>query len=552
MKRLRDAYRSASTGQRLCLWALAVAFGAYIPLTIDVAGIARGWLYLPWSVGVFCVVFAAALAIVASKPGEAEPSTPRPLWICTLKYAALPFAVFCVYLVLYFPAMMSADSYDQWAQIERDQFDAFFPIANTLAFWLPTLVWQSPAASMFLQLTLLATSFGFGMAVLEHSGVSSRWIWAMTVLFALHPVNGYFSVTYLKDTLFSAAVLWLTVVVFRILRSRGDELASKGTLVHLALALASVALLRPNGPVPALGTAVLLLLAFRGAWRRLAVSFAATLAIYLGFNVGLARVVHMSYAHHGFYAASPFIYDLGAVLHTDLIPNPRYPHATPVIPRQGLPRDPRVVAPNGKLTERERAVLRQFDDIDEWARLYNPRLILYWHTRRSNWDLLDRPEKKAELMQVWSSVARRYPGLIIKHKFAASRIGWRIDADDLDPEMETYAPKQKRLDVPVPSIAPALTETANDVLVAIQNDRKLRVLTTMPAIWTYTSLFFVLAFAIKRRSVVELGVGVPLMVNWIATMGACMAQNTRYFYPAYLILPFVALLPWTASPRRVA
>jgi hypothetical protein len=538
-----------SRGQRLWLWVVSVAFGAYIPLTIDDAGITRSasgpLLYLLWSVGVFCATFLVTLAIVTSQPNERAASPSRPLWLSTMRYAALPFAIFCVYLVAYFPAMMEADSYDQWHQIERGRFDAFFPIANSLVFWLPTLVWHSPAATMLVQMVLLAASFGFAMAVLEHSGVATQATWVMTALFAMHPVNGYFSVTFLKDTLFAAAILWLTVVVFRIVQSAGDELASKTTLIHLTLALAFVALLRPNGPVPAFGTAALLLVAFRKDWRPLAASFAAFVVIFFGTNVGLARAAHMTYVNHGFYSASPFIYDLGAVLHSDLVPDPKNPKAKPVLPRDGLPIDPRVVGRKNKFTREERGVLRQFDDLNEWARLYTPRLILYWHTEKSHWELLDNPEKKAELIDVWSSVARRYPGLILEHKLNAARIGWQIDADDLDPVMETSGPKEKYLGMRVPQFTPRLTEVANDLLEAIQFDRTWRLVTTMPAIWTYSCILFTAAFAMKRRSVRALLVGLPLLLNWVATMAACMAQNTRYFYAAYLVLPFVALLPWT-------
>jgi len=547
---LGEAYRSASTLQRRWIWALAGLCGAYIPFTIDRVGVTRTesgrWLSLPWAAGIFAVTFVAALAIVTSKerPPPAAPS--RSLWRSTLKYAASPFAVFCVYLLAYFPAMMNVDSYDQWHQIIGYRFDAFFPIAHTLVYWLPTLVWRSPAAPILVQMVLLALAFGFSMAVVERCGAPRWLLWALTLLFALHPVNGFFSVTFLKDVLYAAAILWLTVVVFVVLSSGGGALASRATLVHLVLALSFVALLRPNGPVPAFGTAVLLWAVYRREWRRLLIVSSAFLAIYFGTNVGLAKATHLSYANSGFYSASPFIYDIGAVLHSDLVVDPRAKPTKPKYKHRRLV-ETRIVNRNGKVRPDEWAVLSQFENVHEWGRLYRPDLIPYWHTKKDEWELLDRPEKKAELVRIWFAFARRYPGIILQHKIAASRVGWQIDGDELSVNMETYEPTEKGLKEPVPKFSPALMHAADEVLRVIQRRASVRWFVAHPAIYTYACLFLLAAFAIRRTSWLPLLIGAPLALNWVATMAFCMAQNTRYFYASYLVLPFVAVLSWTAK-----
>jgi hypothetical protein len=547
---LGEAYRSASTAQRRWIWALAGLCGAYLPFTIDRVGVTRTesgrWLSLPWAAGIFAVAFVAALAIVTSKE-RPEPAAPsRSLWRSTLKYAAPPFAVFCVYLLVYFPAMMNADSYDQWHQIIGYRFDAFFPIAHTLVYWLPTLVWRSPAAPILVQMVLLALAFGFSMAAVERCGAPRWLLWACTVLFALHPVNGFFSVTFLKDVLFSAAILWLTVVVFVVIRSGGGALTSRTTLVHLVLALSFVALLRPNGPVPAFGTAVLLWAVFRREWRRLLVVSGAFLAIYLGTNVGLAKATHLSYVNSGFYSASPFIFDIGAVLHSDLVPDPRAKPAKPKY-KHRRPVETRIVNRNGKVRPDEWATLTQFENVHEWGRLYRPDLIPYWHTKRDEWELLDRPEKKAELVRVWWAFARRYPGIILQHKIAAASVGWKLAGDDFSVQMETYEPEESRLKQPVPSFSPSLRTAADELLRIIQKKASVRWFVTFPAIYTYACLFLLGAFAIRRTSWLALLIGAPLVLNWVATMAFCMAQNTRYFYASYLVLPFFAVLSWTAK-----
>lgn len=537
MTPLIERYRSAA-GSRRWLWALACFAGAYLPLTIVQVQV---WnesgpplkFYLPLALCIGVGVFAVALVVVTSKMRPEAPAPlgqRRSLWLVSTKYAALPVFVFLGYLVVFYPAMMNVDSYEQWGQIIGYHFDAFFPLANTIVYWLPTLVWRSPASSMLLQLVCLALSFGYAMAIIEREGAPPWVPWALTLFFAFHPVNGYFSVSFLKDTLFSAAILWLTVVVFLVVRTSGAALGNRSTLVHLTLALAFVALLRPNGPAPALATAALLLVFYRNKWRPLLASLAACLAIYWGTNIGLARVTHLSFVHSGFYAASPFIYDIGAVLHSDLVNDPENA-------RKG------VVAEDGKTTKEERAVLQQFDDVDEWGRIYKNYMIPYWHAKHDNWDLLDQPDKKAELVRTWFSIARRNPGVILEHKVASSRIGWRINSGVI---METYAPTAKRLNMDVPHFAPRVTRAMSKFLNWMQA-RERRWLFCHPGIWTYGGFLMIASLAIRRRSALTLLIATPMAFNWLSMLAFCMAQNTRYFYSSLVVLPFVVALPWTVA-----
>jgi hypothetical protein len=161
---------------------------------------------------------------------------------------------------------------------------------------------------------------------------------------------------------------------------------------------------------------------------------------------------------------------------------------------------------------------------------------------------LDRPEKRAELRRVWFAFARRYPGVILRHKVEAARVGWQIYADDLFVNMETEGPTAKGLKVGnVHKFAPSLTAATDALLTVIQYDGRVRWFATHPAFWTYGCLFLLFALAIRRASARALLVGAPLVLNWFATMAFCMAQNTRYFYASFLVLPFVAILPWTAA-----
>jgi hypothetical protein len=304
-----------------------------------------------------------------------------------------------------------------------------------------------------------------------------------------------------------------------------------------------VSLLRPNGPAPTLMTVGVLFIMYRQRWRAVLEAAVAALAIVLVVNVGLARATGESFEGWGFYSSSMFIYDIGAVLHEDLAPPRVRSQAEP--PPEVDPEE-WVVHPSEKITPSERKTLAQFCDVDEWGRLYSPQLLLYWHTKHSHWERLDQPGKRSELAKVWRNIVLRNPWVSLRHHVSVARIGWLVDADGYRADIYARRARSAEIHMRVWNPVPRLTYTLARLVQATIDDTDFRCLTVHPALATYASLFFFALFGVQRRSIGALAVATPLVINWLATMAFCMAQDVRYFYASFLILPFALALPWTA------
>jgi hypothetical protein len=546
-----ERYRQLGPTQRGWLWVIAAVFGARIAYAIEVTGLTRtssGFdLRAPWS-PVFAAIAFVIAVLVVTRPERppAAASYPRPYRIFV--YAALPFAVFCFYLLAFYPALMTEDSYREWDQIVTGKFNAIMPLAYTLFSWVAAGLWKSPAAPVLAQATALALAFGASMVALERAGAPRRLLWGLTAGFALMPLNGAMAVSMWKDIAFAAAVLWLTVIVFRIWESQGDAVRGSRTVLALVAALALVALLRPNGPAPALVTAAVLLACYPKQWRSLGVASGGALFVVLFVNVGLSRVSHQSFDGAGVYNASPFIYDIGAVLRADLeerhVPKK---HRKKAKEAGDADEDIQLVWRNERVTPYERATLGQFDNVLEWALMYESRLYPYWHTMRDHWRLLDDPEKRSELMHVWFALALRNPGVILHHRIQTARVGWLIHADDYHTSIYGRRVLPERLGRVIEPPFDWVTWIARFVLWETIDNYRWQPVLANPALPTYLAFFFFALVAVRRRSSRFLAVATPLAANWAATMAFCMAQDVRYFYSAFVVLPFALGLPWTAA-----
>jgi len=454
--------------------------------------------------------------------------------------------VLLLYLLAYFPGLFSEDSYILWRQItggaggqapaagaawymavlERP-FNAFLPLANTIICWLVTRPWRSPAAIGFLQAGALGSAFTAGMLLLEARGLG-RWArFAILAAFLAFPLHGLYAVTLWKDVLFSAALLWLTVLLAQTAPSQGAEQPAFPKPVALVLATAAVWLGRPNGPAPAVLTFAALFVVHRGAWRRIAASAVAMLAIVFLVEVPLSIAVGKNHDGENFYRSSPFICDIGAVL-----------------------------SAQGAIDERERAVLGQLDDLDEWRDLYDPRSFTYWRTKRAHWASLDVPGMHEQFLRTWFSVARHNLRIVLAHRVRIATIGWRlglapgatyvIPADRVDGRYVPHRPEPAEIGQRRQWESGALNRWATNFVNATVFSNRWDWLFAQPATWMYLTLLLAAVCAVRGRSMRVWIVFVPVVSNWLAAMAFCVAQDVRYFYPGCLVAPFaagLALLP---------
>lgn len=208
---------------------------------------------------------------------------------------ALPMVIIWgIYLLAYWPGMMSADLMDQWGQVLTGQYNNHHPFFHTFTIWLLTRIVLSPTIVAIAQIIGLAAVAGCVLAYFEELGVPSAVLWLAGFLFALTPINGTMVNTLWKDIPYSTALLALTFLVFRIAQSRGDWLAERGSWAVLGITGVLVALFRHNGPPVVVGLSLLLLVVYFRWWKRLLPALLLGAGIYYIFTSPVEQWVRVS------------------------------------------------------------------------------------------------------------------------------------------------------------------------------------------------------------------------------------------------------------------
>lgn len=258
---------------------------------------------IPWYADWVMVSLAGYLSLVflglvlfvglVTFPGLAVRVSPRKaLW---LHYALPIYLVWAVYLMIFWPGFMSVDSISSWQQIVTGKFVHGNPVPHTLTMWLITRFWFSPAAVAVVQILVLGGVLGWGISALHQQGAPVWLTWLTSIGLALSPANGALSITLWKDILFSAAVVTLTIQIFKIVTTQGEWLDGKAAWLYLGASLLFISSYRLNGFLIASLCIVIIAGLYRTYWRSLVRASCFFLAIYFVVTGPVFQLLNVSY-----------------------------------------------------------------------------------------------------------------------------------------------------------------------------------------------------------------------------------------------------------------
>jgi len=212
----------------------------------------------------------------------------RPALCCTLFFGLcwLPF------LLVFFPGTLSWDMGEMLAQFfGLRPMDTWHPVFTTWLLGACVSVGRflhndslGVLLFMLMQTAILAMVLGLAVSRIRALG-AARWVqWATLAFFGLVPIWGSYAQFVCKDTLYTAAVLTLTLQVIEVLRGPAP-MKGRGLLL-LAGSSLLCCLLRNNGLYVALPTAVLATtFGAKGRQRlRIGGALGLALALALGFS----------------------------------------------------------------------------------------------------------------------------------------------------------------------------------------------------------------------------------------------------------------------------
>jgi hypothetical protein len=221
---------------------------------------------------------------------------------------ALPLIItWSIYLLAFWPGIMSPDSLNQWEQMQTGVYSDAHPAFHTFTNWIITRLWLSPAAVALAQILTFSFVLGWGLSVLRRYG-APRWIpWVTIVLLILIPSPGFIVITLWKDVFYTIAVVALSIQVFEITMSQGEWIKTKAGWVFLGVVSALVALYRHNGMPVAFGMLFCLLLFYRTLWKHLAKALLLALLICVVIRSPIYRLLGVTANPSGIAAFSHLI-----------------------------------------------------------------------------------------------------------------------------------------------------------------------------------------------------------------------------------------------------
>lgn len=437
-----------------------------------------------------------------------------PLWLLY----ALPLAgIWSLYLLAFWPGLMSADSLVQWQQVLSGRFDDWHPAFHTMTIWAVTRAWFSPAAVAVVQILAMSAVAGRGFALARRAGMPSFAFWTVYILFSASPVNGMMVITLWKDIPYSIALFALTLSVFEAVYTDGASLSRRMSWLRLGMIGALVALFRHNGPVAAFATIAILILVWRRRWKPLGAALAVSVVLCIGVRgpiyeaVGVGRSVMNAVTSHLFHVAAH-------------------------------------ISEHTPLTDEEMAYvdsLRPHDAGWPYSCSVSNALVHDSHLDRA---LLERTPGKLSSLS-WALLQWR-PYVTFRHILCKSTLIWRLTR----PKDSYYY--TIHLSMPDGRVAPTIDpnhlglEPATifprwTALVArwvlLSHDSGWSWLVWRPAIYLYLALAGALLASRRYRSRKHLLTVLPIFLHTLVLGLVIPAQDFRYQYPVYLVGLFVGV-----------
>lgn len=155
-----------------------------------------------------------------------------------------------VWLLTFWPGIMVLDSYIQWDQMTGAvSLTDWHPAFHTLLMRLLTKIHFSPTSIAVVQILIFALTINFGLKLFHGRGLPARWMLAIALVFFLNPFVSQFSITVIKDSLYSIGIVALSFWAFYFLQYDLPTKKYRHFLIFLAfsLTLLITATVRHNG-----------------------------------------------------------------------------------------------------------------------------------------------------------------------------------------------------------------------------------------------------------------------------------------------------------------
>jgi hypothetical protein len=421
-----------------------------------------------------------------------------------LLYSIPMIIVWGVYLLTFFPGMMSPDSNDQLLQAINGKFIDLHPVFHTLYMWSILKIWYSPAAVAIFQIIFMSITFAWGISILDRQGFPTWGSWGLASIVSLAPINGDMVIILWKDIPYSICVLLFSLIVLEIVFSNGLWLDKKTSWIVLGLTSLCVASFRHNGlPIPIIILPLLIFL-YKNQRKPLLQALGLAVTIYAIINGPVFTYLNVNRATGD--KQLTFIQHIAA-------------H----------------IATGENLTQSEAKLASEILPLDEWK--YNC---------CQNYDLYKSPSYSPErltknvpnIQNLFIDLALKEPGLEIDHMVCSSSLVWGLPGKCgsttflpytssiwIDPGKNLFQEN---------SLLPRLVPFLSNLLLSIRTNPNLTILIA-PAVYLLLGIYNTAILSFRKKDVKIFLFIVPAIIQSITLALLVVSSEYRYQFGVYMI-----------------
>jgi hypothetical protein len=434
----------------------------------------------------------------------------------------LPYAAICgLYLVAFWPGILSVDSLDQWAQLRLLRITPYHPPAHTLTNWLITRLWLSPAAVALAQIAAMTLALCAVLWQCARRGAPAWLRWLTALWLAIVPANGFLTITLWKDIPYAIAHVLVAALSLRLADPEDDALRRPAFLAALVATLTAMAVYRHNGlPVAAAFLVYLLIVVARRERPRV-------LAVAALTAVGIVTIQQT----------------ITVLFHPGPIPAAlRY--QTPIHQVAA------VVASDEPIDPGDEALIARLMPLQEWKSRYRCTGMVPLITPGGlDYAALDREE--AAFLRLWGRWLMAHPAIVAKHQACVTGMLWRPGAPLVFAETAAPLPYGAELGVETRPLSATLHAWLLSVY-RFSLRRSPQAIFWGPAVHWWVVCVCALAVGLRRRSGRALLPFLPAIAHTLVLMLLLPSSEFRLQYPVYLIgilSPLMTAALWWPAAR---
>lgn len=163
-----------------------------------------------------------------------------------------------LYLLTFYPGIMSFDSLVQWKMAHELYFSTAHPVFHTYLIFLLTRIWDSPTIICIVQILFLAFITGYVLYKLETFNIPRSALLLTSIAIAFTPYNGIMCVSLWKDVLFSISLLTFSLLILLIILEKNNYFKSPLNIFLLICSMIFITFTRYNGICIGLITLIIL------------------------------------------------------------------------------------------------------------------------------------------------------------------------------------------------------------------------------------------------------------------------------------------------------